>query len=171
MKKYHKEYSPGSFCYQGDYYQLDITKQDKYKIVTVHLIFTLVQLGLMIFAGLRNNPGSRNFFIAVPYAFLFFPTVYLLMTVSSFLKLAQRMESVVYDKAFGRSSRCLAATILITFYITVVDFVWFYRLAQAEKSMEFAYLSAMLLLFIFSWAHRKYLQSWKKKVIICKKEN
>ncbi|MBP7197268.1 MAG: hypothetical protein KBA05_07660 [Anaerolineaceae bacterium] len=84
MKKYDSDYKTilsinkkgeqvRTYEYQGDYYKLpfDSAQMRKFKI-----LFMLTLAGVIlahILGGVINNPGMRNFYVAIPYAFAALP--------------------------------------------------------------------------------------------------
>lgn len=89
MKKYVNDYKTvlsvnekgeqiRTFEYQGDYFNLpfSVAQMQKYK-----LIFLLTLAGIVIAhitGGVLNNPGMRQFYVAIPYALTFLPIFNLL---------------------------------------------------------------------------------------------
>lgn len=186
MKKYHKDYvleaapeedgkEEKKYRYIGDYYVFSMDVDKKKKIFIKNAAFAILYFLLIFLSGLLNNDGSRNFFIAIPYAFLFLPAVYLLISTFSVLKMEQKMERVVYDKALGRMYRSCIGIMVISLYLCITDSVFLLTNVNKERQLqivrEVVFLFANIGILCFSFLQKKYLQNLKKKVMICKYNN
>lgn len=146
--------------------------KDKYKIFINNIIFCFVCLALFLAAGLVNNSGNRNFFIAVPYAFLFLPIVYLIIGTFSLRNISEKMERVTYDKSIGRMKRSCTGIIFLSSYLCIADFIFiFINKKQINIMQEVVFLCVNIVLFTCIMIHNKYLHKLKKRVIICRHDD
>lgn len=183
MKKYHRDYQPELskddngkekkiYRYTGDYYIFDINYVEKKKIFIKNAMFCVLYILLFILAGLVNNDGSRSLLIAVPYAFLYIPYVYLVMGTFSSLQMSEKMEFVGYDRSLGRMKRSCMGILSILLYLCIADAVyitgWGGKIALAH---EIVFLFICILAFFGTAVQNAYLQKMRKKVIICRHDN
>lgn len=183
MKKYHKDYEfdttasesnnkERKYHYTGDYYSFPIESIGKNKIFIKNLFFLIAYFLLFILSGLLNNVGSRNFFIALPYVFLFLPIAYLSMGTFSVLRMEEKMERVVYDKSLGRMYRSCIGIVGISLYLWIADAICFFMHFRRGTELiildEAVFLFGFIAIFCTSIFHKKYLQNLKKKVMIGK---
>lgn len=182
MKKYHKEYEIDTneidgkqnkvFRYTGDYYMLSMDSKDKYKIFINNVCFCFFYIVLFLAAGLVNNSGSRNFFIAVPYAFLFLPIAYLIIGTFSLRNISEKMERVTYDKSFGRMKRSCMGIIFLSLYLCIADlFLIIINKSYINNMQEIVFLCINIVLFSCAIIHKNYLHKLQKRVIICKHDD
>lgn len=176
MKKYHQNYTWSSkpeengqrkLVYTGDYYHIELHPGERNRILLTHIFLTISGFLLLILAGLINNSGSRNFFIAVPYAFLYFPYVYLFMTFPSFLHWGEQMKREAYDRSVGRTNRCQNGIICVTAYLSAA--VIFHTLWKGMKELDllnFVFLLIILIIGIITLCHKKYLYNLRKRFMI-----
>ncbi len=186
MKKYHKDYvleteigkggkEEKRYRYAGDYYLFPGAEAEKKKIFIKNFIFVLLYFLLIITAGLLDNEGSRNFFIAVPYAFLFLPGVYLSLGTAASLKLDEKMQRSVYDKALGRMYRSCIGIMVISLYLCIADSILIFLNIGGKNDFlivrEVVFLFDNIAIFCLSFIQKKYLQNLKKRVMIGKYNN
>lgn len=174
MKKYHKDYEKNGkeLRYVGDIYVLP-QKTVKRRIVLKNFLFCILYLLLIILAGLVNNIGSRNPFIALPYAFLFLPYAYMVMGSFSSLQLKERMERPAYDRSVGRIFRSCVGILCISLYLVPADIILLF-LTEEKKTVravdEAVFLCACAAVLAVSFLQMCDLQKWKKKVMLWKHE-
>ncbi len=181
MKKYHKDYvfetgtgkndkEEKRYRYAGDYYLFPGAEAEKKKIFIKNSVFVLLYFLLIITAGMLDNEGSRNFFIAVPYVFLFLPAVYLSLGTVASLKLNEKMERPVYDRALGRMYRNCIGIMSVSLYLCMADSIFiFLRFRGGEDFLvvrEVVFLFENIAIFCLSFIQKKYLQNLKKGVMI-----
>lgn len=186
MKKYHKDYvletevgesgkEQNKYHYTGKYYVSAYIRDKKKKIFIKNAVFDFLYLLLFILCGLLNNVGNRNFFIVVPYAFLFLPIVYLSIGTFSSLKMKEKMERVTYDGAIGRMYRSCMGILGISLYLCIADIICITMSFMDKKPLsvvhEVVFLFACILMFTCSVIQKKYLQNLKKKVMISEYDN
>lgn len=157
--------------YVGDIYEFPLENGDKKELFIKSLIFAVLYLLLIILAGLVNNAGSRKLYIAVPYAFLFFPYAYLTMGTFSIRMLSPQMEKVCYDRSIGRMFRSCAGLLGLSFYLIVADIICL-LLSGGEETLhakaEAVFLCACIAVFAIASVQICGLHKCKKKVMILK---
>jgi hypothetical protein len=62
--------------YVGEYYEVNVELQDLIRFRRVALLFLVLILGLHIGAGFVGNQGMYQFYVALPYVFVFLPLYY-----------------------------------------------------------------------------------------------
>ncbi len=89
MKKYIKDYKTiltvndkgeqiRTYEYQGDYFKLPFNASQMQKFKTIFLLTLAGIIFLHIAGGILNNPGMRQFYVAIPYIMVFLPLFNLL---------------------------------------------------------------------------------------------
>lgn len=160
------------YRYTGDYYIFDINRGEKKKIFIKNAVFCILYILLFILAGLVNNDGSRSLFIAVPYAFLYLPYVYLVMGTLSVRGMGERMEFIAYDKSLGRMKRSCTGILVIASYLCIADGIYAAGWGgEISLTHEIAFLCICILAFSGAAFQNAYLQKLRKKVIICRHDN
>lgn len=88
--------------YTGQYYStlLPEDRLNRYKAAfkSISMIAVLVYVGM----GFVNNSGSRVIYVILPYAVLFLPVSFMLITSMSFGKTKERLTVPEYEKTFVR---------------------------------------------------------------------
>lgn len=89
IKKYLKDYETilsvneegeqiRTYQYQGDYFKLPFSASQMQKFKTTFLLALAGIIIVHIAAGFMNNPGTRNFYVVIPYVLAFLPMFNLL---------------------------------------------------------------------------------------------
>jgi hypothetical protein len=125
MKKYYKDYklvskelpngkSKQTAEYIGKYYicRLDETVLRRFKLyfLTLALCSGATAIGI----GFLNNPGSRIFYVALPYASLFLPVMYSILGALGFITKGNKLEQAAYDKTRKRIYRSTVWQIILS---------------------------------------------------------
>jgi hypothetical protein len=132
MKKYYKDYKPitkvspegqpkQEMEYTGKYYNCQLTedqlKRKKMQYIIFVFCITVIETGI----GFLNNPGSRMFYVVLPYVGLFLPTIYSIIGTGIFAKSGTSLEYAVYDKSRNRIYHSTVAQIVLGIMVIFSD--------------------------------------------------
>lgn len=176
MKKYIKDYKTilsvnekgeqiRTYEYQGDYFKLPFSAAQMQKFKKIFLLTLAGIILLHIAGGVFNNPGMRQFYVAIPYIMVFLPLFNLLR---SGLRLPveerkyRREEIGVTYERFSNHSLILLIFLGICLAGEVV-FLLFFSGGSPEVS-EYYFLAAELAALALSLI----IYSKVKKVVITK---
>lgn len=151
MKKYVKDYKTilsvnekgeqiRTYEYQGDYFKLPFSaaRMQKYK-----LTFLLTLAGIIlahITGGMMNNPGMRQFYVAIPYVLVYLP-IFNLLRSGIRLPVEERKYrreeiGVTYER-FSNHSLILLIMLGISLAGEVVFLLFFYKGSPAISEYNF----------------------------------
>jgi hypothetical protein len=165
MKKYSKDYKlvPGTMKngrlkedveYTGKYYVSRQSRTELSKKKTYSLLLSVCCVMILAGVGLLNTSGSRVFYIAVPYACMFLPSVFCMMGAVRSIRSGDRLEYAAYDKSIKRIFRSTVGSVIINVIVVIGDFRFLFSgLNSSEMRSEIIFLAGMFLLLLLSILH------------------
>lgn len=132
MKKYYKDYKPitkvfpdgqkkQEMEYTGKYYNCQLTEDQLKRKKMQYIIFVFCITAIETVTGFLNNPGSRKFYVVLPYVGLFLPTIYSIIGTGIFAKSGTILEYAVYDKSRNRIYHSTVAQIVLGIMVIIGD--------------------------------------------------
>ena len=162
MKKYKKDYEmifkrqangkvKEEVEYIGNYYisQLSIKELRKRKIY--YLALSLCSIIILTIIGILDTPGSRIFYVALPYSCLFLPSVFSLIGTIRFLFVGEKIEFIDYDKTRNRVRKSTIGIIMISLLIVIGDVFFILSKQPIEKhQVELLFLTGVFLILVLN---------------------
>lgn len=110
--------------YEGDYYRLELQKEDRKKAVVLNIIVSIGMMVLFVLAGLVNNEGTRKVYIVLPYICIFMPLFYMFIGACSFAGVPERMQFAHYDRSLCRSRRSCIGAMVLAAIVFLLDLIY-----------------------------------------------
>lgn len=167
VKDYKKTEGEEPYTYVGDYYIFSMEEKEKKKRSLYQILFAVLQLLLLVAAGLLNSPGSYKVYIVLPYLCMVLPLLYYIMGSAGMAKVPQRMEGQQHEKTLFRCFKSIVALFLLSVLTVCVDAVFFFKNRKEIGNMpEGLFLGIMLLMAVMNYAALVYQHRLQKSVVI-----
>lgn len=167
VKDYKKTEGEQPYTYVGDYYIFSMEEKEKKKHSLYQILFAVLQLLLLVAAGLLNSPGSYKVYIVLPYLCMVLPLFYYIMGSAGMAKVPQRMEGQQHEKTLFRCFKSIVALFLLSVLTVCVDAVFFFKNRKEIGNMpEGLFLGIMLLMAVMNYAALVYQHRLQKSVVI-----
>lgn len=131
-----------SAVYRGTYFETDLDQASLLKFKRLCMLLTALIIILQIGSGFIANPGMNNFYVAIPFAFSFFPLVYL---ADSVLRLPKAKRPLRRDEVAFSFDRIKVTGIILGIFIIagIIGEIIFLILVTGEKNpvSELLYIS------------------------------
>lgn len=136
-----------STIYNGNFYVLPVTEQQKKRYAWVNLLFALLTAGAFALGGCINPDSSRTAWIVFPYLCMFLPIGYLFIGAVSFFDAHLRMERAAYEGSLLRIMRSCRGILIMTALSALLDvlFIILYH-GRIQLGKELLYLVSHLLI-------------------------
>lgn len=120
--------------YTGVYYVTDLPTEKLQKYKSAFIGISVVIALLFVMMGFLNNDGSRVLVIMLPYAILFLPIVFMIISSVSFYRNQGRLTTPIYDKSFKRL-KTAGIGILVLSSASVVGDVFYMFSGQGKATV------------------------------------
>lgn len=166
MKKgYIKDYVPDENSergvrYVGEYYIIDITKEQRRKSGMIQLVGAVVEMILILIAVSLNCMGNYKVYIVIPMEITLFCILYYMTGSYAYLKSENRMEKLTYEKAFMKTVQSVTIAMIFNVFSLVGEAA---LIIQNFRSMEgygdYTFIIMIMIVLVmniaaFNW-HRK----------------
>lgn len=167
VQDYKRKLGEDKFSYEGDYYIFHIEETEKKKRCAVQIIFVVVQMILIVAAGLLNSPGSYKAYIVLPYLCMILPLIYYMMGAVGFIRIPERMEKHQYEATIFRMMKSIVAVFFLCVFTVVADGVFLIRNKDTIDAVsEGIFLVVMVVLAIMDYAALIYHNKMYKSVVV-----
>ena len=138
--------------YHGDYFTLDLDESQIKKNKREFILLTFAILIIHVAAGFVANPGTYQFYVALPYTTAFLPLLFMTMAVFRLPgeKRPYRKEEI--GLSYDRIRKTSLAYLIITAVglVGTLVYVFFFR-AENALNLELVYYALLLISTLFSW--------------------
>ena len=130
--------------YVGRYYEADLPDEELHKIKAVLVTLSVLIAAVVIGMGFLNNDGNRIFYVIMPYAILFLPIAFLIISAISFYRLGRKLTRIEHHKSFERIKVCALAAMILAISAVAGDIIYIVLGQPSALITEIAYLVCSL---------------------------
>jgi hypothetical protein len=144
--------------YVGEYYEVNVELQDLIRFRRVALLFLVLILGLHIGAGFIGNQGMYQFYVALPYVFVFLPLYYFASGILRLPKVKRPYRRDEVELTFERikkANRFLFGLLCLVMVGELVFLVWFSKGGQNQELIFLALEAVAAIPIALIWRSQK----------------
>ena len=144
--------------YIGDHYEVNVESQDLIKFRRIALLLLIVTVELHIGAGFVANPGMYQFFVALPYVFVFLPLYFFATGILRLPKEKRALRRDEVDLSFERIKKASGFLIALLSLVVVGELVFLIGFAEGGYNPEVLFLILEVLAggaVAFLWRYQK----------------
>ena len=108
-------------CYTGMYLCPVYIEQEIRKQRNICLGFTIVMIAFFFLAAFLNTMGTRQIWIAIPFASLVLPFIYLVMGNISLFYWKEKLEQPLVENSKGRIEKTTIAIVILEVVVVITN--------------------------------------------------
>lgn len=167
VQDYKRRSGEDKFSYEGDYYIFYMEETDKKKRSVIQLVFAVLQMVLIVIAGLLNSPGSYKVYIVLPYLCMILPLIYYTMGAVGFFRIPERMEKHQYEMTIFRMMKSILAIFFLCIFTVGADGIFLIRNKENAATLsEGIFLAIMIVLAVMDYVALVYHNKMYKSVVV-----
>lgn len=167
VRDYKRKDGKNQFIYVGDYYIFSMKDAEKKKRCIFQLLFSVLQLILLVAAGFLNSPGSYKAYIVLPYLCMMLPLIYYMTGSVGFAGAPEKMEKLQYERTLFRMLKSAVAEFFLSILVVCADAIFFIRNRKEIGIMpEGLFLGIMLILAVMSYRAVVYHHQMHRGVVV-----
>jgi len=152
MRKYAKDYElerkedekgriKKTTKYIGDYFEVRVELHDLIKFRRIAFLLLLIVVGMHISAGFVGNQGMFQFYIALPYVFVFLPLYFFAAGILRLPKEKRAFRRDEVDLSFSRAKKASVLMIVLLGVVLVGGLVFLIGFAEGDYNLEILFLT------------------------------
>lgn len=172
VQDYKRKDGENQFSYVGDYYIFCMGKNEKRRRSILQVVFAVLQMVLLVAAGLLNSPGSYKIYIVLPYLCMILPLIYYIMGAVGFAHIPEKMEKHQYEVTLLRMMKSVLAIFFLCILTVGVDGIFLIKNKDKIGAIpESLFLGIMMVLAVMDYAALRYHNRMQKRVLVEKQED
>lgn len=171
VRDYKRKDGENQFSYVGDYYIFCMEKTEKKRRSIFQVLFAVLQMILLVVAGLLNSPGSYKIYIVLPYLCMILPLIYYIMGAVRFARIPEKMEKHQYEETLLRMMKSVLAVFFLSVFTVGADGIFLMRNRDKMEVMpEALFLGIMIFLAVMDYTALRYHNQMQKRIVVEKQK-